>query len=95
MADNTNLNVGSGGDVIRDLDRSGVKTQIVALDLRGGVGEEQLASQQLPVNSRYENDILTDILTELRVISFYLKEGMNVQNDIGDVRNTMCNELNV
>jgi hypothetical protein len=33
MADNTRLGTMSGGDVVRDKDRSGVKTQITALDL--------------------------------------------------------------
>lgn len=33
MADNTQLNTGTGGDTIRDKDRAGVKTQIVGLDL--------------------------------------------------------------
>jgi hypothetical protein len=33
LADNTQLNTGTGGDTIRDKDRAGVKTQIVGLDL--------------------------------------------------------------
>ena len=41
MADNTTINAGSGGDVVRDKDRSGVKTQIVGLDVGIG-GTEQL-----------------------------------------------------
>lgn len=42
MAANTTLNTGTGGDVIRDIDRSGVKTQIVGLDLTPGAGSETL-----------------------------------------------------
>lgn len=42
MADNSVINAGSGGDTIRDKDRSGVKTQIVGLDLGIG-GTEALA----------------------------------------------------
>lgn len=33
MADNTTLNLTSGGDTVRDKDRSGVKTQVVGLDI--------------------------------------------------------------
>lgn len=33
MADNTTLNSGTGGDVLRDKDRAGVKTQIIGLDV--------------------------------------------------------------
>lgn len=40
--DNTTLNPGIGGDVSRSKDRSGVKTQIVALDLAPNAGSEQL-----------------------------------------------------
>ena len=35
MADNTALNSGSGGDTIRDKDRSGVKTHFVLVDFSG------------------------------------------------------------
>jgi hypothetical protein len=51
VADNTILPVGSGGDNIRDIDRSGSgpKTQVVQLDF-GGVGAtEQLASGANPL----------------------------------------------
>lgn len=47
MADNTTLNSGAGGDTIRDIDRSGVKTQVVTLDL-GGSGTESLISGVIP-----------------------------------------------
>jgi len=39
MADNTLLNSGVGGDTIRDIDRSGVKSQVVVLDAGGSAGE--------------------------------------------------------
>lgn len=42
MADNTTLASASGGDVVRDKDRSGVKTQVVGLDLAIGSGAEVL-----------------------------------------------------
>lgn len=48
MADNTTLNVGASGDVIRDIDRSGVKTQVVQLDA-GGSSAESLVSAANPM----------------------------------------------
>lgn len=44
MADNTQLNVTTGGDTVRDIDRSGVKTQVVALDAGGAAGESLVTS---------------------------------------------------
>lgn len=41
MADNTTLNTGSGGDVVRTQDRSAVKTPVVILDI-GSDGTESL-----------------------------------------------------
>ena len=49
MADNTTLNTGSGGDVIRDIDRGlGAKTQVVQLD-GGGQSGERLVSTSTPL----------------------------------------------
>lgn len=45
MADNTTLGVSTGGDVIRDIDRSGVKTQLFGLDLAPGAATEVLAGK--------------------------------------------------
>ncbi len=42
MPDNTTLNPGVGGDVARSIDRAGVKTQVVAIDLGGEAGPENL-----------------------------------------------------
>lgn len=53
MADNTTLNTGTGGDVIRSEDRSGVKTQVVAIDLNPA-GSESLMAGVMPVSS-FEN----------------------------------------
>jgi hypothetical protein len=39
MADNTTLNTGSGGDVVRTEDRSSVKTPVVMLDLGSSAAE--------------------------------------------------------
>lgn len=43
MSDNTVINIGSGGDIVRDLDRGGVKTQVMQLDI-GGSASESLVS---------------------------------------------------
>lgn len=48
MADNTTLNPGTGGDVIRDIDKSSKKTQVVTIDV-GGAGAEALISNSNPV----------------------------------------------
>ncbi len=50
MADNTILSPGVGGDVVRDKDRAGVKTQIVALDLNPA-GVESLMAGTIPVSN--------------------------------------------
>ena len=50
MADNTALSSGSGGDSIRGIDKTGVKTQVVVLDL-GGSGAESLLTGTLPVSN--------------------------------------------
>jgi hypothetical protein len=42
MADNTVLPVGAGGDTVRTIDRTGVKTQVVTLDFGGEAGPEAL-----------------------------------------------------
>jgi hypothetical protein len=47
MADNTNLNPGVSGDIIRTLDKTGTgapKTEVVTLDLGGGDGRSELIS---------------------------------------------------
>ena len=46
MADNTLLNAGTGGDTSRSKDRSGVKTQVVGLDLNVGGSETLLSTGQ-------------------------------------------------
>jgi hypothetical protein len=44
MSDNSTLDPGAGGDIYRSKDRSGVKTQIVALDLDPGGASEVLGT---------------------------------------------------
>lgn len=46
MANNTTLNATSGGDTIRDIDRSGVKTQVVQMDVGGASAESLLVLGQ-------------------------------------------------
>jgi len=51
MADNTTLNPGTGGDIIRAEEKGGSKTQVMLLDI-GGIGAESLVdgSNPLPVS---------------------------------------------
>jgi len=50
MADNTILNPGAGGDTIRDVDKGGLKTQVVMLDI-GGAGAEALFTGAVTITS--------------------------------------------
>jgi hypothetical protein len=52
VANNTVLNSGGGGDTLRDIDRSGVKTPVCLIDI-GGVGSESImaAGQATMANS--------------------------------------------
>jgi hypothetical protein len=50
MSDNTVLSPGTGGDTIREVDKAGVKTQVVLLDI-GGAGAESLLTGTLPVSA--------------------------------------------
>jgi len=52
MADNTTLPIPPGatnGDIVRDIDRAGVKTQVVQLDI-GGAAAESLVTGTMPVS---------------------------------------------
>jgi hypothetical protein len=50
MSDNTSLNAGTGGDVVRDIDRGPAKTQVVQLDAGGQYGESLVSpTRPLPV----------------------------------------------
>ena len=50
MADNTTLNNSSGGDTIRSVNRSGVKTQVVQVDIGGAGAESLLGPAPMPVS---------------------------------------------
>lgn len=58
MSDNTRLNPGSGGDLMRNIDRSGAgpKTAVVQLDFGGGGATERLSTVQdpLPVGAYFQ-----------------------------------------
>ena len=49
MSDNTQLNVGASGDVIRSIDRTTAKTQVIALDAGGEAGPESLVTSANPL----------------------------------------------
>ena len=49
MTDNTVLPTGAGGDTIRTIDRSGVKTQLLAIDFGGEAGPESIATTANPL----------------------------------------------
>lgn len=51
MSDNTQLPTGTGGDTVRDIDRAGIKTQVVILDMGGQAGPESLATGTVPVSA--------------------------------------------
>lgn len=59
MADNTVLNLGGGGDTTRSVDKAGVKTTVVTLDL-GGAGAESLVAGTVPVSGTVITGGLTD-----------------------------------
>lgn len=57
MANNSTM--GGTTDQIRDLDRAGVKTQIVGLDLGIGTGTESLMSGTMPVSGAVSRNAAT------------------------------------
>lgn len=83
MADDIVLNPGAGGDTTRAIDKTGVKTQVVTIDL-GGSGAEALTSGTLPVSGT---------ITAVTAITNALPAGTNAIGklaansgvDIGDV----------
>jgi hypothetical protein len=54
--DNTILNLGTGGDTIRDIDRGAYKTQVVQLDI-GGAASESLVTGTMPVSGSVNADL--------------------------------------
>jgi hypothetical protein len=52
MADNTRLNPGAAGDLMRSVEKGAAKAQVVVLDL-GGAGAENLADGAIPVTGTF------------------------------------------
>ena len=76
MADNTTINSGTGGDVIRDIDRGSAKTQVLQVDVGGDASNtEVLASKFAPIPVAEASDtegltlgdLLTKVLLEVRI----------------------------
>lgn len=102
--DNTTLPSGSGGDTIRTIDRSvdtpaiAAKTQVVALDVGGEAGPEQLVKSlaaETGGNLDMVVSLLTQILAELQVHSALLQAGLNVQDDVAVLRADILNNPSV
>ena len=68
MADNTRINPGAAGDIVRTIDRGGSKTQVVALDLTPGGSAETL----MGLGASLDDSLGPLILLELRRISTLL-----------------------
>lgn len=91
MADNTVLNTQSGGDTIRDLDRSGVKTQLVGLDVAQGSEAELLGlgdSRNITVTSAGLTTSVTNYATgdqmgtEVTLASTRTARGITIQSAV-------------
>ncbi len=70
MADNTQINTGAG-DIIRTIQRTSSKTQVIQLDAGGELGPEALvtAGVPLPVTEQGQlTNLLTQILLEIRAL---------------------------
>ena len=64
MSDNTTLP--GTGDVVRDLDRGGVKTQVMAIDVGGSSGESLLSMDNpMPVSDEEAVSLLRNLLAML------------------------------
>lgn len=64
MADNTTLNAGVGGDTVREVDKAGVKTQIVIIDMGGG-GVEDITS--VPATQATLASLLAELLLKAKL----------------------------
>ena len=76
MTDNTTINSGTGGDVIRDIDRGSAKTQVLQIDVGGdATNAEVLASKFAPIPVAEASDtdgltlgeLLAKLLIEVRI----------------------------
>ena len=65
MSDNTTITAGTGGDVIRTVDRSSYKTQVIQLDVGGDTTDpttESIVTQASPLPVRSPTDNLQNFL---------------------------------
>jgi hypothetical protein len=83
MADNTVLNPYSGGDIIRDKDRGGAKTQIVGLDLNIGGASEQLMTGTMPVSGTVGVSGVVTVDTELTTADLDTGAGVDTRAVVG------------
>lgn len=102
ISDNTQINPGVSGDIIRTIDRSldnppgAAKTQVVAIDTGGEAGPEQLANsiaKETSGNLDQHTYLLTQILIELRTITLFLQSGLNVRDEPDSIRLDQLNQL--
>lgn len=96
MADNTTLNTGTAGDIIRDIDRAGIKTQVNQIDIGGTAAELLLVAGQktmaasAPVTMALDqpalpvkNDYLRKISEDLKINNALLRVVIWRLNEIG------------
>jgi hypothetical protein len=89
LADNTTLNLGTGGDVIRDLDRGTAKTQVVAIDGGGTFGEalvSQIKPMPVDVLSPGILEVLRAVLIELRVLNTLMISTTTLADNLDAIR---------
>lgn len=99
MADNTQLNAASigGGDIIATDDIGGIKHELVKVEFGGPDSATQVDDQpgrRLPVKLGDAEQTLQLILVELKVITEFLKQGLNIADDSATYRNDPSNILN-
>lgn len=68
MVDNTQV-PGGTGDVVRDKDRSGIKTQVVGIDVSIGTGTEALMSLTNPMPVRIAATATTSVTSVLASVT--------------------------
>lgn len=89
MADNTQLNPGTGGDVIATDEVKGVKHQQVKAEFGPDGAATRVdypVGSRLPVDSGDVARLLESILIELRVITIQLRQGFNLRDDPEEFR---------
>jgi hypothetical protein len=64
MADNVELNLGTGGKVVRSIDKGGFEAQVVVIDM-GGAGAESLLTTAMPVTGTITANAGTNLNTSL------------------------------